>query len=160
MPLRKVSAQSEISGATVWTTVELYYHNPSRDTVLRNSSFSFPVDQDKDTSPILTKFESLIDEDEITEIKTEIKQGANNLAPFEARNAGNRPNSIDIIIGNIEPGQPVKISLQMISLLKVVNGHYKYKLPEAFYPDYSKHGLPRGSNEYKYSFLYKMILDS
>ena len=73
MPLRKVSAQSEISGATVWTTVELYYHNPSRDQVLRNSSFSFPVDHDKDTSPILTKFESLVDEDEITEIKTEIK---------------------------------------------------------------------------------------
>ena len=48
----------------------------------------------------------------------------------------------------------------MISLLKVVNGHFKYTLPEAFYPDYSKHGLPRGSNVYKYSFLYKMILDS
>ena len=73
MPLRYVSAQTEISGGTAWTTVELYYHNPSRDTVLRNSSFSFPVDQDKDTSPILTKFESLVDEDEITAIRTEIK---------------------------------------------------------------------------------------
>ena len=159
MPLRQVYVQSEISGATAWTNVDLYYHNPSRDTVLRNSSFSFPIDQGKDTAPILTKFDVIIDED--TEVKTEIKKGSgNNREPFEERDALNRPSTIDIKLGNIEPGAPVKISLQFISLLDVVNGHFKYCLPEAFYPDYLKHGLVRGSPEYKYSFKYILDLDS
>ena len=85
MPLRQVYIQSEISGATVWTSVDLYYHNPSRDTVLRNSSFYFPVDQGQATSPTLTQFEAIIDED--TTVKTEVRRGdgTNSQEPYELR---------------------------------------------------------------------------
>ena len=123
MPLRQVYIQTEISGATYWTSVDLYYHNPSRDTVLCNSSFTFPVDQGKNTSPTLTQFEAIIDDD--TTVKTEVRRADGSVSnePYELRDAANRPKVIEFRLGDIQPGQPVKISFQMIGLLEVVNGH-------------------------------------
>ena len=68
---------------------------------------------------------------------------------------------IEFKLGDIQPGQPVKISFQMIGLLEVVNGHFRHSLPEAFYPDYSKHGLSQEeAREYKYKFKYNLHLKS
>ena len=155
--MRHVDVKNEIRGATAKTHVELSYHNPSRDGDLRDSVFSFPLDE----ATMLTKFEAVIDD---TVVYTKIKRGDNAEAEDnfldvsdDNRQPSGKPSSICFKLGKIEPGQPVTIKIQIITLLEVVSGHFLCSLPEAFHPDYSKHGVPHNSTKaFDYGFNYDL----
>ena len=65
---------------------------------------------------------------------------------MDARNK--KPAFISFKLGELEPGQPATIKIQMINLLEVVNGHFFWGLPGALHPDYTKHGVPRNDKAF------------
>jgi len=59
---------------------------------------------------------------------------------------------MSIKLGNLKPQQEAKLSLQLVTHLKVLQGSYMFDLPVAFFPDYSKHGAKKGSFVYDFSY--------
>ena len=123
MSLRQVEIKTNIRGATAKTQVELYYHNPSRDTTLRNSVFRFPLDGGK-FAAMMTKFEAIIDDtvvhSEVKSFQNKVEDEDNFLNVSEVGadlRRSSKPSFIEFKLGELEPGQPVTIKFQMIILL-------------------------------------------
>ena len=62
-----------------------------------------------------------------------------------------------IKLGNLLPLQEAKLSMQLIFLVPVNSGSYKFVLPADFYPNYRKLGAP---TRYEYSFSFNMNIKS
>ena len=50
------------------------------------------------------------------------------------------------------PGQTATLKYTILSRVEISAGHYSYKLPDAFYPDYKKHGLAKKDFEYEFAY--------
>ena len=61
-------------------------------------------------------------------------------------------------IGNLLPGQEVKIIAQLVQPLQVHNSAFSFILPVAFYPDYRRLGADTDS--YPYRFTYAVLIKS
>jgi len=64
-----------------------------------------------------------------------------------------------IKLGNLKPQQEAKLSIQLIFMLDIVCGSYKFFLPVDFYPDYRNLGSTVKSN-LNYSFKFKLTINS
>ena len=49
--------------------------------------------------------------------------------------------NLQIKIGNLMPGDTAVIKYTVAKPLEVAMGSYSFVLPQAFYPDYAKHGM-------------------
>ena len=65
---------------------------------------------------------------------------------------------MSIKIGNLLPGEEVKILAELTKPLQVVNDAYSFILPAAFYPDYNKLGA--SGDRYPYNFTYSAEIKS
>ena len=65
---------------------------------------------------------------------------------------------MSIKIGNLLPGEDVKITAQLTKPLQVVNDAYSFVLPVAFYPDYDKLGA--SGDKHPYNFTYSALIKS
>jgi hypothetical protein len=61
-------------------------------------------------------------------------------------------------LGNLGPGETVILKTTVCSRLEIVGGHYAYCLPQAFFPDYKKHGAKK--NAFNYEFNYQVCIRS
>ena len=59
-------------------------------------------------------------------------------------------------IGNLLPGQEIKIIAELVKPLQIVNSAYSFILPVAFYPNYRKLGADTG--KYPYQFEYSVLI--
>ena len=64
---------------------------------------------------------------------------------------------MSIKIGNLLPGQEIKVSAQLLQPTTVRFSSYSFVLPYAFYPNYEKLG---SSEPFPYKFSYSVILKS
>ena len=49
--------------------------------------------------------------------------------------------SLEVKLGNLQPGKLATLKITIVSRLDIIGGHYAYVLPAAFYPNYQRYGL-------------------
>ena len=59
-------------------------------------------------------------------------------------------------IGNLNPGQEIIISAQLVQSLQIVNTAYSFILPVSFYPNYRRLGA--NTAKYPYTFSYSVVI--
>ena len=74
-----------------------------------------------------------------------------------AKQQKKKDKTLSLILGNLGPGQEATLKLQIVNALEVVESHYLFSLPMAFYPDYSKFGVDRANFAYEFSYSIKIM---
>ena len=66
-------------------------------------------------------------------------------------------------LGNLQPEQTATIKATFVSQLEIFSGYIAYTLPQAFYPDYVRHGMSDEDDSmpmYSYDFDYEVVIVS
>ena len=62
-------------------------------------------------------------------------------------------------LGNLLPGQVATLRLHLVNQLEIVGGQYAQALPQAFYPNYRKHGA-NSDEDFAYRFSYDVSIEA
>ena len=74
-----------------------------------------------------------------------------------AKQPKEKDKTLSLILGNLGPGQEATLKLHIVNSLEVVESHYLFSLPMAFYPDYSKFGVDRANFAYEFTYSIKLM---
>lgn len=143
LPFKSVSINGTLEGPISTLDIDLVYLNPDPTNPIE-CSYEFPLDKDTIFAKLICKIE-----DKQVEATVKSKETARteyNKAIAEGKSAvlaereSDKKETMTIKLGNLKPGQEAKLSIQLISMLDIVFGSYKFFLPVDFYPDYRNLG--------------------
>lgn len=162
MPFQSVNIIGRVDGPVATLNIDLHYKNPDEQHPIE-CSYEFPLDK----NTVFAKLVCKIEDKETTaivknkeEAKKEYEEAiASGQQAVYAERESDENETMTIKLGNLKPQQSAKLSIQLIFMLDIVCGSYKFFLPVDFYPDYRNLGSVSKTN-LNYSFKFQMTINS
>jgi Ca-activated chloride channel family protein len=136
-PLKHTSVEADVAGFVARVNVTQQFENPSREPV--EAVYTFPLPEDAAVDDMTMSIGSRV-------IQGEIRKREEARAIYEAARAAGqaaalldqeRPNIFTQSIANLMPGEPVRITISYVQLVKHDEGRYEWVFPMVVGPRYT-----------------------
>lgn len=143
---------------------ELTYQNPTSNAL--EVTLNLNLEKDRVVKSLMARIGDKEIDTEIEEMKKAkrkfreaMEEGRGAIIAESERDEKLGTQTIKITLGNLPAREEAKVFLEYVYETKMMEGHYHFKIPQCFYPDYSKHEVSyKGNAEAKFKFTYMVVL--